>query len=190
MDQAVFFQGWSGLLRVVVVGLLAYVGLVFLLRVSGKRTLSKMNAFDFVVTVALGSTLATVLLSSDVALAEGILAFALLIYLQFAITWASARSDRLQALVKAEPSLLFHDGRMLPSALRRERVTEAEVEAAIRSQGYVALEEVGAVVLETDGTFSVLQQGAAKGASSLANVRSVRDPERAGVGIGSARERA
>lgn len=66
-----FFDGWTGLLRVLVVGTLAYAALVLLLRVSGKRTLSKMNAFDLVVTVALGSTLATVLLSRDVALAEG-----------------------------------------------------------------------------------------------------------------------
>jgi hypothetical protein len=65
------FDDWSGLLRVLIVGTSAYVGLVTLLRFTGKRTLSKMNAFDMIVTVALGSTLATVLLSSDVALAEG-----------------------------------------------------------------------------------------------------------------------
>jgi uncharacterized membrane protein YcaP (DUF421 family) len=81
-----FFDSWMGLLRVVVVGTLAYVILVLLLRVTGKRTLSKMNAFDLVVTVALGSTLATVLLSKDVALAEGVVAFALLVLLQYAIT--------------------------------------------------------------------------------------------------------
>ena len=66
-----FFDDWNGLLRTLVVGILAYIAIVVLLRVTGKRTLSKMNAFDFIVTVALGSTLATVLLSQDVALAEG-----------------------------------------------------------------------------------------------------------------------
>ena len=81
-----FFDDWGGLVRVAVVGLLAYIGLVLLLRISGKRTLSKMNAFDLVVTVALGSTLATILLSSAVALAEGLLAFVVLISLQFAVT--------------------------------------------------------------------------------------------------------
>lgn len=65
------FQGWAGLLRTLAVGVLAYSALVVVLRVSGKRTLSKMNAFDFVVTVALGSTLASTLLSKGVALAEG-----------------------------------------------------------------------------------------------------------------------
>ena len=83
-----FFDNWSDLLRVVVVGTLAYASLVVLLRISGKRTLSKMNAFDLVVTVALGSTLATVLLTKDVALVEGMLAFALLVSL---VQPASAR---------------------------------------------------------------------------------------------------
>ena len=77
-----FFDTWSGLGRVLVVGTLAYAAVVVLLRVSGKRTLTKLNAFDLVVTVALGSTLATVLLSKNVALAEGVLAVALLISLQ------------------------------------------------------------------------------------------------------------
>lgn len=74
-----FFNDEFSLLRVVIVGTLAYLSLVLLLRVSGKRTLSKMNAFDLVVTVAIGSTLATVLLSKDVALADGVVAFTLLI---------------------------------------------------------------------------------------------------------------
>ncbi len=68
------------------------------------------------VTVALGSTLATVLLSKDVALAEGLLALALLIFLQYAIAWASIRSEHFQRLVKAEPTLLLRDGRFLESA--------------------------------------------------------------------------
>ena len=81
-----FFNDWQGLLRTLVVGVLAYITLVLFLRFSGKRTLSKMNAFDLVMTVALGSTLATVLLTESVALAEGALAFALLIGLQFVVT--------------------------------------------------------------------------------------------------------
>lgn len=165
------FDSWAGLLRVLVVGTLAYGALVFLLRISGKRTLSKMNAFDFIVTVALGSTLATVLLSKDVALAEGALAFALLIFLQLAITWLSTRSERFQGFIKAEPRLLLLEGRLLSSALREERVTEEEVRAAVRSEGMTSLEEVGAVVLETDGSFTVLPRHQSGKASALRNVR-------------------
>ncbi|CAA9309753.1 MAG: FIG00989832: hypothetical protein [uncultured Chloroflexia bacterium] len=151
-----FFDGWMGLLRVGVVGVLAYAALIILLQVSGKRTLSKMNAFDFIVTVALGSTLATVLLSETVALFEGVAAFVLLIGMQYAITWLSVRSGTVQKLVKSEPSLLFHDGDFLEQVMKRERVTRDEVRAAVRQQGKGSMAEVNSVILETDGTFSVI----------------------------------
>jgi uncharacterized membrane protein YcaP (DUF421 family) len=153
----VFFDGWIDLGRVLAAGAFAYIGLIVLLRISGKRTLTKMNAFDLVVTVALGSTLATILLSRDVALAEGMLGFAVLIALQFLVTWSSVRSDFIARLIKSDPSLLYYRGDMLTDALRGERVTPAEVRAAVRSQGISQMEEVEAVILETDGTFSVLR---------------------------------
>ena len=151
-----FFDGWFGLLRVLVVGSLAYVALVMLLRVTGKRTLAKMNAFDLVVTVALGSTLATVLLSQDVALAEGVLAFAVLAILQLAVAWLSVRSGRFRRLIKSEPRLLVSKGEILEGAMRDERVAIDEILAAVRSGGYASLEGIEAVILETDGSFSVV----------------------------------
>jgi len=153
-----FFNGWQAIGRTALVGVLAYLALVVLLRISGKRTLSKMNAFDLVVTVALGSTLATILLSKDVALAEGLTALAVLILMQFAIAWLSVRSRRVSRLVKSEPTLLVYGGQFLPEALRRERVVEAEVRAAARAQGVADLADVAAVVLETDGSFTVVSQ--------------------------------
>src|SRR5665811_1594614 len=96
-----FFDTWFGLLRVLVVGTLSYPALIALLRISGKRSLSKMNAFDLVVTVALGSTFATVILNNSIPLTEGVLALALLVFLQFVITWLSVRFEPVQTLVKS-----------------------------------------------------------------------------------------
>jgi uncharacterized membrane protein YcaP (DUF421 family) len=75
---AKFFDTWYDLLRLLVVGTLSYILLVFFLRVTGKRTLAKMNAFDLVVTVTIGSTFASAILNIDVSLSEAVLAFALL----------------------------------------------------------------------------------------------------------------
>lgn len=165
-----FFGGWSGPLRVLAVGTAAYVALVLLLRVTGKRTLSKLNAFDLVVTVALGSTLATVLLSSDVALAEGIVALALLIVLQWIVTWLSVRSPRVEHTVKAEPRLLYFDGRFLEGAMKAERITQEELRAAVRGQSMQSLQDVVAIVMETDGSVSVIGRGGS-GFSALDGVR-------------------
>lgn len=155
--SGVFFDSWSGLLRVIVVGTGAYLALLLLLRMSGKRTLAKLNAFDFIVTIALGSTLATVLLSKDVALAEGATAFALLIALQLGVARLVSRSRRFEALVKAQPTLLYRS-RFLTDAMRESRISENELLQAARSDGHADLSNVAAIVLESDGTISVLGQ--------------------------------
>ncbi len=163
-----FFDGWYDILRMVVVGSLSYAGLVLLLRTTGKRTLAKMNAFDLVVTVALGSTFASTLLTSSVSLAEGVGAFALLCGLQYAVATLSVRFERFQGFVKAQPSLLFYKGAFLDRTLRGERVTREEVLAAIRANGAASLSAIDAVVLETDGTFSVVS-GSPDGTVSTLN---------------------
>jgi uncharacterized membrane protein YcaP (DUF421 family) len=142
--------------RTLLAGVLAYAGMLLLLRVSGKRTLSKWNAFDFVVTVALGSTLATVILTVDTSLAEGITAFAVLIFLQYAITWLSVRLSLVRRLVKSQPTLLLYQGVICEVLLRQERVTRSELQGALRQNGMADIAQAGAVVLETDGSFSVI----------------------------------
>jgi len=151
-----FFDDAQGLLRVLVVGPLAYAALVLVVRTSGKRTLSKMNAFDLVITVSLGSSLATIVLSKDVALLEGFLALAVLVGLQFAVAWGSLRSAAMRRLVKSEPQLLYFRGAFQEGAMQRERVTEGEVRAAARAQGIGSMADVEAVVLETAGDLSVI----------------------------------
>ena len=156
MVNAMFFNDWTGLGRVVVISVLAYAALILVLRLSGKRSLAKLNAFDLVVTVALGSTLATVLLSRDVALAEGVLAFTMLAALQWAVSRGSVRWQWLKRLVRAEPRLLVRNGRYLDQPLRDERVTRTEIDQAIRNAGIGRIDQVAAVVLETDGSLSVI----------------------------------
>lgn len=156
MTETFFFDGWTGPLRIILVGTVAYAGLIVLLRATGKRTLSKMNAFDLIVTVALGSTLATVLLDHTLPLAEGLTALALLVLLQYLITWASVRSGMVRSVVKSEPTLLVRDGHRLPAAMRRARVTPDEVDAALRQHGIAEITKARMVVLETDGSLSVV----------------------------------
>ena len=154
----------------------AYVGLLLLLRISGKRTLTKLNAFDLVVTVALGSPLATVLLSESVALADGLAAFALLIALQFSIAWLSVRSRAVGRLVKAGPTLLVYQGAFLHAAMHSERVTGHELLAALRQHGLASVDKAAAVVLENNGQLSVLQQTTTGPGSALRDVPRPGDP--------------
>jgi uncharacterized membrane protein YcaP (DUF421 family) len=168
--EGMFFSGWATLVRTLVIGVLAYINLIVLLRMSGRRTLSKMNAFDLVVTVALGSTFATILLNQNVSLAQGTLALALLIGLQYLVTWSSVRAGWVRKTVTGEPALLLYQGKLLRGAMRAARVTEDEVRSAIRSSGFADVNDVEAVVLETDGSFSVVSASSDSGRSSLSGV--------------------
>lgn len=151
-----FFDSWESLLRTFIITVLAYFSLILMLRISGKRTLSKMNAFDFTVTVALGSTLAAVSLNKEIPLADGALALGLLVFLQYLITWLSVRMNFVKSIITSTPSLILYRGEMISSALIRERITTEEVWAKAREKGYSSLSDIDAMILETTGEITIV----------------------------------
>ncbi len=128
-----------------------------MLRTFGKRTLSKMNAFDFIVTIALVSTLSTVALNNSVPLVDGLITFLLLISFQYIITWISVNNKRFKKLITSNPTMLVNKGNIYEKALRKERITEQELYIAIRENGYSTFEDVDVIVLETTGEISVIK---------------------------------
>jgi len=161
----------NSFLNTLVYGTIAYIAIILMLRISGKRTLSKWNSFDFVVTIAFGSILSSILLSTKDSFGTGILGFALLVSFQYVLTWISTRSSLIQKLIKAEPALLLYNGKIREDVMKRERVAEGEVLAALRASGAGAIEDADAVVLETDGSFSVITDLSQSSASALKDVR-------------------
>lgn len=160
--MGLFFNSWDDLERVIILGILGYLSLILLLRISGNRTLSKLNAFDFVVTVALGSTFGSMILNKSIALADGILAFSVLIGGQYIVSWLAIRSDTVKKIIKNEPTLLYYNREYLIDAMNRSRIVKDEIEQSVRNQGYASLENVEAVVIETDGSFSIISKSEKK----------------------------
>ena len=143
-------------LRIIVTLLITYPSLIFLLRITGKRSLTKLNMFDFVITVAIGSTLASVILTESIPILDGILTLAMLLLAQYIVSWASTRWAFVQNLIKANPTVLFRDDDFLEDKMKAVRVTKEEVLAEIREHGFICVGDVYAVVLETNGNMSVL----------------------------------
>lgn len=105
--ENLFFDDWESLFRAFITTVLAYITHVIFIRVSGKRTLAKMNAFDFMVTIALGYCLAAVSLNTNIALAEGALLFITFIFLQFLVAWMSVRIKMVKKIVSGQPTMSF-----------------------------------------------------------------------------------
>ena len=169
--EKLFFDSWESTFRTLIISILAYVILVFMLRISGKRTLSKMNAFDMIITIAMGSTLATVMLNKQVALIDGALALFLLIILQFAITWSSVRSSTVRKLIRSSATLLVYKGEIDRSMMKKERITVEELQEAARESGCTSMNELQAVILETTGELTVIKKFGDRTDEVLTSVR-------------------
>lgn len=149
-------QDWDDFLQVAVAGLVMVVALIALRLITGQRELAQMTPFDLVALAAIGVILGAVLLLKTPALGEGLLALAILVL----ALQQNARSLHREPIKRwpagTEPSLLVYKGRLLPSGLERGRSTEDEVFAAAQLSGYRDLHEVEAIVLEPDGSMSVI----------------------------------
>ncbi|MCW1886025.1 DUF421 domain-containing protein [Luteolibacter flavescens] len=167
--EDLFFKDWQGLRNTLVCATAGYLSLFAFIRISGKRTLAKLNAFDFVVAVTLGSTLSSMILAK-VPIAEGLLAVAVIIALQFVLAKAALESPRLEKVINSRPSLLFYEGSFMEDAMQREVITKEEILAAVRSFRVSDLAEVQAVVMELNGDLTVVRRGGSPGSSSLVDI--------------------
>jgi uncharacterized membrane protein YcaP (DUF421 family) len=174
-----FFQNWYNVERTITLSIVGYAALFTMLRVSGKRTLSKLNVFDFVFVVAVGSVFASMIISKDVTLVEGIAAMGTLMLIQLVLAELAARFPKLERIINGEPTLLLSNGKFIPGALKRERVTEEEVRGAIRGEGVTRVEDVDAVTMENDGTLTVAWMSKKPGNSSLVDTQDSKDAKEA-----------
>ena len=151
----------GGLIRIAVVGTLSYIAVVALLRYFGKRALTKMNAFDMVVTVAVGSSFASAVMTKNISLADGVVAFILLLVLQRLFASLSLHLGWFGRYLKAQPLLIVYRGKILWDQAKKEQLGELEILGGIRNSGTAVIEDVLAMVLEPDGNFSVIPFSAA-----------------------------
>lgn len=151
------FKDWDSLWHVAICALLSYFTLFLFIRISGKRTLSKLTAFDFVVTITLGSTLASMMLGKST-VAEGAVALMVMISLQFLLAYAAKKSPVMEKVLNSKPTLLYYEGKFLEDEMTKEVVTEEEIYAAVRKFRIYSLAQVRAVVMEINGELTVVKK--------------------------------
>ncbi|MGS7838788.1 DUF421 domain-containing protein [Stenotrophomonas maltophilia] len=143
---------WEFIQRAVVV----YVVVLGMVRLSGKRPLGQITPFDVLLVVLLGNAVQNALLGTDTSLGGGLLLAATLILLNYGVGWVSTRSRRIERLVEGEPVVIARDGRLFDAVLRREQVTRADFEAAMRQQGCLGVGDVELALLEINGHITII----------------------------------
>lgn len=157
MSGNFWFNGWAALARIEIFAVAAFVLLIGLVRILGKRTIATKNPSDFAFTVAVGSVLANWVLQPPVSVVEGVAAVTTLLVLQFLTGWLDTRYESVRTLTEGVPTLLAYRGRLLHENMRREHVNDHEIENALRQHGLDSIDDTSAIVLEIDGSFSVLR---------------------------------
>jgi uncharacterized membrane protein YcaP (DUF421 family) len=149
--------------RLIVRVVFAYVAMLLLLRISGKRTIGESSAFDFVLALVLGD-LFDDLLWAEVSAGDFSVALATLVGCHSVVAWLSARSTAFERVVSGSPVLLISDGTLQRRAMRSELINEREVDSLLRigSLPPDAVSEVQEAHLQTSGEMSVILKPAAR----------------------------
>lgn len=170
----------DALLGVALSTVAVFFGLLSIVRLVGLRSFSKMTGVDFAVTIAIGSILASTLLSKRPPLLQGLTAVALLFALQAIISFLRSRSQLACRLADNQPLLLMAGAEVLRDNLRRARVSESDLRAKLREANVLDPREVRAVVFEATGDVSVLHGDPDGPPLDRWLVEGVRDAERLG----------
>ncbi len=166
MDM-LFFDDIEKLARIILTTVMVYIFIVLITKISGKRSTSQLNNFDWIVTVMIGSIGASTILLKNVPFIEGVASIVVLYVLQFLVTKYASISPQFSSFILSDPKIVFYQGQFLPEAMQDERLTRQEIESVMRSNGIHSFDEIEAIVFESDATLNVITKDKEKGSAGI-----------------------
>lgn len=155
-DTKDWVKNWSDVGDAALSAILFYVLIVALVRLLGNRSTAQLNNFDWIINVTVGSLAASGILLDSVPALRAAAAILTIMVLQFLSTYLVMRFDWMARIIKTSPTLLTHNGEFLQDSMRKTRVSEEEICSVLRQHGIARREDMSWVVLETDGTLTVI----------------------------------
>ena len=143
---------WEFILR----GLIVYVFLIVLLRITGKRQVGQLAPFDLVLLLVLSNAVQNSMNGGDNSLVGGLISATTLVLLNYGVGLLAFRNKRLERLIEGRPEVLIHNGKLFEDVMSRAQLTHHELNAALRQAGVACIEDVRSAVLENNGAISVL----------------------------------
>lgn len=151
-----------------------YLSVIVFTRIAGLRSFSKMSGFDFAMTVAVGSLIATTITSQNPPLFQSVVALAGLYLLQTGVAYARTKGYEFIKVVDNRPLLLMDGPRMLEENMRKAQVTRDDLLQKIREANVTHMDQIKAVIFETTGDVSVLHDRQPEQALDTTLIHNVR----------------
>ncbi|HEY8102678.1 MAG TPA: YetF domain-containing protein [Burkholderiaceae bacterium] len=142
---------WELILRAVA----TYVFMIVLLRITGKRQVGQLAPFDLVLLLVLSNAVQNSINGGDNSLIGGFISAISLVAANYTLGYITYRSKRIAGLVEGRPQILIHNGHLYSDVMHKEKVTQHELDAALRQAGVACIEHVHFAVLENNGQISV-----------------------------------
>jgi uncharacterized membrane protein YcaP (DUF421 family) len=142
---------WEFILR----GLIIYVFLIVILRVTGKRQVGQLAPFDLVLLLVLSNAVQNAMNGGDNSITGGVISATTLIVVNGIVGRITYKSKKLEKLIEGRPEILIHNGQVFSDIMKREKLTQHELNAALRAAGRTCVEEVHYAILENTGQITV-----------------------------------
>ena len=142
---------WEFIARAVVV----YIFLLVILRLTGKRQVGQLAPFDLVLLLVLSNALQNSMNGGDNTVTGGVISAVTLISLNYLLGYITFRSKKMGRFIEGRPQVIIHNGRVYRDIMERERLTQDELDAAVRQAGCASIDEVHFAILENNGQISV-----------------------------------
>ena len=152
-----FSTSWGEVAFIALSTLAIYVSVIIGIRLGGRRTVSQMSAFDFVVTVAVGTLVASTAVAPDPSLPEALVALTTLLALQAIVAFSRRRWKRFRHAVEIAPLVLVSNGTIDERGARIVQFTRGDVLERLRRRGVFSLEGVELLVLEATGEVTIVR---------------------------------
>ena len=155
--RAWFLIDWQQVVGIVLSVIGFYFCLILFTRINGLRSFSKLSSYDFAMTIAIGSIMASTVLSSSTSLLQGLTAVGMLFLLQALVSLLRRRTKSVKELVDNQPIILMAQGEFFKDNLKEANISIDDIKQILRKNGIKSKSEVFAVVMETTADISVIK---------------------------------
>jgi len=136
-------------------GVVVYVFLIVLLRLTGKRQIGKLSPFDLVLLLILSNAVQNSMSAGDNSLIGGLILATTLVAVNYLVGLITFKSKKLEAIIEGRPQVLIHNGKLYEEVMNEAKLTRQELDSTLRQSGYFEIKEIKLAILENNGTVTV-----------------------------------
>ncbi len=141
--------------ELVIRGLVVYVFLVVLLRMTGKRQIGQLSPFDLVLLLILSNAVQNSMNAGDNSLIGGMISAATLIAVNYLVGLITFKSKKMEEIIEGRPQVIIHEGKLFEDVMNDAKLTRLDLDSTLRHSGYFAIKDVKLAILENNGVVSV-----------------------------------